>query len=71
MKSVLGRREGGYQLSAEEEANMVEEPKIMDISRVAIGKYVDILSDVGFKIVFWKGGKQEHNYRVSEPCNNR
>lgn len=54
MKSVLGRREGGYQLSAEEEANMVEEPKIMDISRVAIGKYVDILSDVGFKIVFGK-----------------
>ena len=54
MKSVLGRREGGYQLSAEEEANMVEEPKIMDISRVAIGKYVDILSDIGFKIVFGK-----------------
>lgn len=54
MKSVLGGREGGYQLSAEEEANMVEEPKIMDISRVAIGKYVDILSDVGFKIVFGK-----------------
>ena len=54
MKSVLGRREGGYQLSAEEDANMVEEPKIMDISRVAIGKYVDILSDVGFKIVFGK-----------------
>ncbi len=48
-----------YACGIEESLSLVEEPRIENISDSTVGKYADILSDVGFKIVFGKEANKD------------